>query len=118
MPQIEPPNLYLNENVPIRLVNLLASLGILAIHTLDVNNQGASDEFQLQYAAERCYVVITHNRKDFRHLHNRWLQEGKSHSGILVMRHDEPERLADRINRFFKQCYSSITPPFCESPPA
>lgn len=111
------PKLYLNENIPVRLVNLLKDNGISAIHTLFVNNRSVSDEFQLQYAAERHYVLITHNRKHFRRLHNRWIQERKHHAGILVMRHDEPERLADRIKRFFEQKYFTITPPFCESPP-
>mgnify|MGYP001587367080 CR=1 FL=1 len=117
MQEIELPNLYLNENVPIRLVDLLANIGITAIHTLNVKNQGISDDFQLQYAAERSYVLVTHNRKDFRYLHNKWIREGKFHPGILVMRHDEPEHLAERIKHFFEQCYSAITPPFCESPP-
>ncbi|MFH1776918.1 MAG: DUF5615 family PIN-like protein [Candidatus Omnitrophota bacterium] len=118
MPHIEIPKLYLNENIPIRLVSLLSNLGIIAIHTLSVNNQGTSDEFQLQYAAERGYIIVTHNRKNFRQLHKRWIHEGKCHAGIIVMRHDEPERLADRIKRFFEQDYFNITLPFCESPPA
>jgi predicted nuclease of predicted toxin-antitoxin system len=118
MPQISPPKLYLNENVAIRLVLLLKEFGIEAIHTLDVGNQGQTDEFQLQYAANRNYILVTHNRKDFRQLHNHWLREGKSHSGILVMRYNEPEQLADRIKRFLEVRYATIVVPFCESPPA
>lgn len=117
MPQIQLAKLYLNENIPIRLAGLLADFGIIAIHTLDVNNKGNSDEFQLQYAAQNGYVLVTHNRKDFRRLHERWIQNRKVHSGILVMRHDEPERLADRIKRFFEHRYSALQAPFCESPP-
>lgn len=117
MSQKELPKLYLNENIPIYLVNLLASLGVSAVHTLNVNNQGISDEFQLQYATERNYILVTHNRKDFKQLHNRWVREGKVHAGILIMCCDEPERLADRIKRFFEQEYTNIAPPFCVSPP-
>ena len=100
MPKIEQPKLYLNENIAIRLVDLLSEYEITAIHTLRVKNQGVSDEFQLQYAVEGKYILTTHNRRDFRHLHNRWVQEGKHHYGILVMSPDEPERLANRIKLF------------------
>ena len=111
------PTLYLNENIPVRLVKLLLNIGILAVHTINVSNQGVDDEFQLQYAADRKYILISHNRKDFKHLHKEWIRKGKSHSGILVMRHGEPEYLAVRIERFFEEVYPSITPPFCTSPP-
>lgn len=117
MSQRNPPKLYLNENIPFHLVELLASYGITAIHTLDVNNKGTSDEFQLQYAVDRGYIMITHNRRDFRQLHAQWIQAGKFHYGILVMGHGEPTYLASRIKRFFDYHFTSIRPPFCDSPP-
>ena len=117
MTKIKLPKLYLNENVPVRLVDILAKSGISAIHTIQANNRGVTDEFQLQYAADRSYVVVTHNRRDFRLIHKRWLEEGKSHAGILVMGHGEPEKLADRIKRFFEQNYHKVSSSFCETPP-
>ncbi len=114
----ERPTLYLNENVPIKLVDLLANLGIKAIHTLTAGNKGVTDETQLRYAAERRYVLVTHNRKDFRHLHRAWVEERKNHFGILVMSHGEPAYLAKRIQRFFETRYQVVDFPFCEVPPA
>ena len=112
------PALYLNENIPIRLVHILSLDGIEAVHTVEAGNRGVTDQFQLKYAADRGCILVTHNRRDFRQLHAEWMQEGRSHYGILVMSHDEPEYLAERIGRFFKDIYPTLTPPFCESPPA
>ncbi len=111
------PRLYLNENVPIRLVHLLSVDGIEAFHTVDVGNRGVSDQDQLEYAAELGFILVSHNRKHFRQLHARWLQEKRFHSGILVMDHEAPEYMAQRIRYFVKDIYPALTPPFCESPP-
>lgn len=111
------PSIYLNENVAVRLAQLLKQRGISAIHTLHVNPPSLSDNQQLQYAAGYGYILLTHNRKHFRHLHNEWIYHGKKHAGILVVRHDTPERLAERIERFMKEIYPSLNLPFCTSPP-
>jgi predicted nuclease of predicted toxin-antitoxin system len=52
----------------------------------DVGMLGASDEEQLAYAAREGRAVVTFNVKDFAPLHDRWLQEGRSHAGIIVSR--------------------------------
>jgi len=117
MPQINTPKLYLNENIDVRLVALLSNLGIEAIHTLRVNNGGANDESQLQYAAENGYILVTHNRRHFRTLHKKWRRESKFHPGILIMGEAKPEYLATRINKFIENDYFNLTPPFCVSPP-
>ncbi len=111
------PTLYLNENIPIRLTTLLASFGINAVHTIAAGNQGVSDEAQLLYAATNNYILLTHNRRHFRQLHDHWLESGRTHSGIIVTRPSEPERLAHRLKRFFEEVYPTIQPPFCVSPP-
>ncbi|TET69419.1 MAG: hypothetical protein E3J56_09660 [Candidatus Aminicenantes bacterium] len=112
------PALYLNENIPLRLVHILSFDGIEAIHTVEVGNQGTSDEFQLQYAADQKCILVSHNRRDFRQLHAKWIEEERFHYGILVMDHGEPEYLAERIGRFFEDIYPSLNPSFCVSPPA
>lgn len=111
------PTLYLNENINPSLTDALAQYGIKAIHTLTVNNTGASDEFQLEYAAKSNYILVTHNRKHFKRLHRQWIEKGKLHAGILVIRLSEPEILAVRIKRFFDELYPVISPPFCVKPP-
>ncbi|MBI4055560.1 MAG: DUF5615 family PIN-like protein [Elusimicrobia bacterium] len=115
---ISAAKLYLNENVAVRLVTLLKSRQIDAVHTLQVHPPGLSDLAQLEYAAYKGYVLLTHNRRHFRRLHNQWLHERKAHAGIVVVKHDSPERLADRLVRFLTDVYPSLTPPFCTSPPA
>jgi hypothetical protein len=117
MPGKELPKLYLNENVPPRLVESLAAHGIASVHTVQVDNKGATDEYQLTYAADRGFIIVTHNRKHFRQLHSQWVAAGKLHSGILVMDPGEPAHLADRIRRFFREDYSALRAPFCVSPP-
>jgi len=112
------PILYLNENIQIELVEELANLNFKAIHTLQVDNGGATDEFQLQYAANRKYIMVSYNRSDYRKLHNAWLQVGKSHYGIIVLSPGDPKYVAYRIKVFFEQKYSALTIPFCEIPPA
>ncbi len=109
--------LYLNENVAVRLVTLLSQQEIQAVHTLSVGNRGVSDEVQLEYAASRGYILLTHNRRHFRRLHNIWIQHGRKHAGIIVVSYAEPERLAERIRLFFEKVYPTTAPPFCLSPP-
>lgn len=55
--------MYLNENVPLRLTAVLASLGISAVHTILAGNQGVSDEAQLEYAARHNFILLTHQSK-------------------------------------------------------
>ena len=60
------PTLYLNENVAFQVKDILLEKNINSIHTLDVGNIGISDELQLEYASKNKYILVTHNRKDFR----------------------------------------------------
>ena len=111
------PTLYLNENINPALGKILSALGIHSVHTLQVGNKQVSDDFQLAYAAEHNYIVLTHNRWDFRKLHEEWMKRKKYHSGIIVIGNGELEHLSKRIVKFFKEKYPYITPPFCEVPP-
>jgi len=117
MPEAILPCFYLNENIHVQLVALLKSIGIESIHTYQANNKEASDEFQLQYAAERGLILVTHNKRHFTRLHTRWVKNGKKHRGILIMKQDEPENLLKRIRLFLDQEYHKLTPPFCVPPP-
>ncbi len=112
------PIFYLNENIDVALKTNLAVFQINSLHTLDVGNRGISDERQLEYASSKGYVIVTHNRKHFKKLHKNWCATGKTHSGILVVKCDESEILADRIHRFVEEVFPSLATPFCLSPPA
>lgn len=118
MPSRSFPTLYLNENINIRLVGLLSARGINSIHTISVRNRQLSDLFQLEYAAQNNYIILTHNRWDYRKLHEEWTSQGKKHAGIIGIGCGEPDRLADRVARFFRDIYPTLTPPFYQVPPA
>lgn len=51
---------------------------------------GVDDEQQLLYAASRDRVIICHNGKHFRRLHQLFRQQGRPHGGIIVLPQDSP----------------------------
>jgi len=83
--------LFTDENMALALELALRDLGHLMFSTYDEGRAGAPDPHQLLYAAERGWVLITHNRRDFRLLHDAWLLWSRSwgvrptHAGILVL---------------------------------
>ncbi len=111
------PTLYLNENINIALINELSRFGIKAIHTIRVGNRSISDESQLKYATKNNYIVLTHNRWDFRKLHEEWLKKNKYHPGIIGIGPGETQYLVKRIKKFLEEIYPSLTPPFYAVPP-
>ena len=111
------PTLYLNENIDVKLVPLLSDRGIKAIHTITVRNRKLTDEFQLEYAAKNRYIILTHNRWDYRKIHEDWIRKGKKHSGIIGIGTGEPDYLAKRIEKFFRDVFPALTPPFYQIPP-
>src|SRR5215210_5818025 len=66
----------------------------LRSHDIDVTTvgterrKGLPDEEHLRYAAEQGRVLYSFNRRDYMALHIRFLQEGRSHAGIILA----PER--------------------------
>lgn len=112
------PTLYLNENISVHLVKALKKLKIKAIHTYFVGNGGIPDENQLEYAAKNKYILVTHNRADFKKLHKEWVENRRNHSGILAMKPNEEDYLAKRIQSFFLTKYHLVAAPFYDVPPA
>jgi Domain of unknown function (DUF5615) len=58
---------YLDECVDYQLVEALRKRGFLVTAVFDENTQGLTDDEQLEYAAKRDWVLITHNDKHFGH---------------------------------------------------
>ena len=89
-------SVYLDNDVGIALAHVLIARGHHAYTARDEGQSAARDPAQLLYAAERDWVFITHNRKDFRLLHDAWqswpprwdCRIWRPHAGILV-----PEQL-------------------------
>jgi hypothetical protein len=93
--------LYLDEDVSVHLVPELEVLGHEVKSTSGERRFGASDSQQLLLAAERGWVLVTHNRRDFRMLHDAWYLWSRrwgvspSHAGILVVRLYTGQPMAD-----------------------
>jgi hypothetical protein len=87
------PDFYLDENVSDRLVPALHDLGYDAVTTTQLGTKGATDPQQLLTATRLGRVVVTHNSRDFRMLHEAlrlwaelWNLVGVTrHAGILMI---------------------------------
>jgi hypothetical protein len=83
---------YLDENFPVAVAAQLRRQGFVATTADEESTKGATDPFQLIFAADRGWVLVTHNRSDFRMLHEAWhLWSHRwgvrpQHAGILVVR--------------------------------
>ena len=67
------------------LVNALRSAGIDLLTALEAGMIGRSDEEHLKYAAEHGRVLHSFNVKDYQQLNSRFLKQGWSHAGVIVV---------------------------------
>ena len=89
--------LYLDEDVSVRLADLLRARGFVVNTTLDAGNLGRSDREQLEYAAERKLSLLTHNRADFEALAQYYFSAGLTHHGIIVAVRRPAREIAARL---------------------
>lgn len=76
--------LFLDEDVHTVLAVALRKRGHDAVHALEEKRLGLSDESQLKFATDEGRSMVTFNVGDFVRLHNRWIDEGREHPGIIV----------------------------------
>jgi hypothetical protein len=82
---------YADENVSLGLERLLRPRGHAFTTTHAERRLGSPDSHQLLFAATRGWTLITHNRGDFRLLHDAWhlwsdaWRVSPQHAGILVL---------------------------------
>lgn len=77
--------LYLDEDAQrTDLIQALRARHIDVVTVSEANQLGQDDDVQLRFATEQGRVVFTFNRGDFFNLHTKWLNNGQSHSGIIV----------------------------------
>lgn len=67
------------------LVEFLRTRGITVIIASDAGMRKRGDDEQLAYAGKHNYVLCTSNIKHFTQLHTRWLNQGKWHSGMILI---------------------------------
>src|ERR1051326_4624102 len=76
--------LYLDQDVPVQLAGMLRAQGVDVLTTLEAEMLGQDDPAQLSTAVAADRAIVTHNRLDFEALHEAYLREDLSHSGIII----------------------------------
>ena len=99
---------YLDHDVSDRVVPLLRGLGHTVVTSDEVGLGAAVDPYQLLTATHNGWVLVSHNRKDFRLLHNAWLlwreawgvSSSVEHGGILILPHARASDTVARLDLF------------------
>jgi hypothetical protein len=71
--------------------------GVEALFARDAENLGLTDEAQLFYAGEKMLTIFTHDT-DFLQIAARWLDEGKTHQGVIYC-HQKCYLIGERVRR-------------------
>jgi predicted nuclease of predicted toxin-antitoxin system len=74
--------IYTNESVDVAIAEGLKRRGVDAFSARDTGNLGLTDEGQLAYAGSEKAVIFTHDT-DFLRIAARWMEQEKSHHGII-----------------------------------
>jgi predicted nuclease of predicted toxin-antitoxin system len=92
--------LYLDEDVPVLIADLLQGRGFVATTARDEEQLAISDEEQLAYAVSQRKTFLTHNRHDFEALAREYASAGKTHYGIILAVRYPPYEIVRRLMRF------------------
>lgn len=76
--------LLLDEDVRVKLGEILRQRGYDVIHVLEAGRTGKTDPEQLAYAATLHRAILTHNIRDFMILNKQYHEEGREHFGTLL----------------------------------
>lgn len=76
--------LYFDEDVSIQVVRAIQNRGFDVACPLDRGTLGMGDAEQLALAVSERRGFVTHNRRHFEKLHQRYVAEGKKHFGIVL----------------------------------
>ncbi len=80
------------------LVDALRPRALPSTPPSDADLEGADDRVHLDWRAENEFVLVSHNVGDFNRLHKAFLNEGKMHSGIILMRR-QTLSIGERLRR-------------------
>lgn len=89
--------LYLDEDVDVRVAELLRARGFSALTTREAGNLGASDVAQLSFAASQQRAFVTHNRVDFESLAQAYFSAGTTHAGLIIAVRRPPLEIVRRL---------------------
>lgn len=90
-------DLYLDEDVNVLIADLVRARGFRVTTTQTVGQTGATDASQLDFATSQGKAILTHNRVHFEALAQRYFEEKKTHSGIIIAVRRPPKDLSRRI---------------------
>lgn len=99
MPFPNAPKLYLNEHLPPRLAVQLQRHGFDARSSQSVHMLSQTDSAQLAFAASEHRAIVTFNCGDFVLLHEKYIQQGKEHWGIILSTQETVGILLHRLLR-------------------
>lgn len=92
------PPVYADECLDHRAVRTFEELGCDTLTVEDAGTRHDGDEEQLLFAAREGRLLVSHNQRDFRRLHERVLHAGRGHGGILLIPQTVPlARLRARV---------------------
>jgi hypothetical protein len=90
-------DLYLDEDVNVLIADLVRARGFRVMTTQVAGQVGTTDENQLAFATSQGKAILTHNRVDFEALAQRYFEEKKAHSGIIIAVRRHPKELSRRV---------------------
>ncbi|MBI3972819.1 MAG: DUF5615 family PIN-like protein [Chloroflexi bacterium] len=99
---------YLDADVSVHVAPLLQLSGYGAITATSMGLQTASDDAQIETAVLHGWILITHNRKHFRLLHDAWHRFARmwqvmaTHPGILIARQGPAEQTSSDVLSFLQ----------------
>jgi predicted nuclease of predicted toxin-antitoxin system len=76
--------LYFDRHIIKQLAVDLRGRGFDVLTTEEAHLESAPDDEQLAFAASQNRAIFTFNIRDFAPLHERWLSENRTHTGIIV----------------------------------
>src|SRR3954454_7961996 len=79
-------SIYLDECVDRDLTTRLQARGFSATSTYAEGMSGAADQLQLEFDAQHDWTILSHNKRDYQLWHRASLQQGRTHSGIILLR--------------------------------
>ena len=98
-----PFGLFLDENMPERLVVPLRRDGVDVLTAGEAGRKSFSDESQLEFATAMGRVLLTYDVADFVALAAIWGEAGRSHAGILLSAKKPFPELHRRIMRLWRE---------------
>jgi hypothetical protein len=95
--------LYLDEDVMAGgLIIALRNRGVNALSVQDTHLEGCTDEQQLEYATEHGRVLYSYNIRDYMALHRTFLEQGRSHAGIILAEQSRRYSVGEQTRRLLR----------------